>query len=32
MEIEPSSGNRARLDSDVEADALRRALSVLSER
>jgi transposase len=32
MEIELGSGNRVRVDSEVDADALRRVLSVLSER
>jgi transposase len=32
IEIELGSGNRVRVDKDVDADALRRVLSVLSER
>ena len=32
IEIELGSGNRVRVDSDVDADALRRVLSVLGER
>lgn len=32
IEIELGSGNRVRVDNDVDADALRRVLSVLSER
>ena len=32
IEIDLGSGNRVRVDNDVDADALRRVLSVLSER
>jgi transposase len=32
IEIELGTGNRVRVDSDVDADALRRVLSVLGER
>ena len=32
IEIELGSGNRVRVDNDVDADALRRVLSVLGER
>lgn len=32
IEIELGSGNRVRVDNDVDADALRRVLGVLSER
>jgi transposase len=32
IEIELGSGNRVRVDSEVDADALRRVLSVLNER
>jgi transposase len=32
IEIELGSGNRVRVDNEVDADALRRVLSVLSER
>jgi hypothetical protein len=32
IEIELSSGSRVRVDNDVDAGALRRVLSVLSER
>jgi transposase len=32
IEIELGSGNRVRVDSEVDADALRRVLNVLSER
>ena len=32
IEIELGSGNRVRVDSDVDADALRRVLSVMGER
>jgi len=32
IEIELGSGNRVRVDNDVDADALRRVLNVLSER
>jgi transposase len=32
IEIELGSGRRVRVDSDVDAEALRRVLSVLSER
>jgi transposase len=32
IEIELGSGSRVRVDNDVDADALRRVLSVLGER